>query len=700
MTTPEPNFDWIPIYKELANKFLQYKSNRQDFIKLLNELFESIKINNPFFDNDKKIHDVCPFTVFASFNRGITLENRKKIIREFKDKLELTSPIPTSFDGIPVMNNLSMMFYDYKNKRKEDDIQNLWEMFNAAICYADSPSSSTKANFLKWFNIVIKQSYVNWNLTMGLYWIRPDNYVNLDSTNRKQINKKNILPKEMKIKLSGEKYLSIIEECRKYLNNPSSAVHTFSEFSYTAYDSAESEPEKKVKLCWYVGAYPGGVDKSNEYIEKGIWVNGYDEKFIDQVNSIQVDDKIAIKAAYTQSKNLPFDVGEKTVSVMAIKAIGVVKKNYGDGKRLDVNWEKFDEAKKWYFFTSRSIIWKLESKPDDWMYQALHDFTFEDKPQDYNRFLSHPYWAEKYGIIDEPDVPVIMDPPGKYSPSYTEEDFLSEVFISKEKYHALKNLLFRKKNLILTGPPGVGKTFSAKRLAYSIIGSKAEQYITTIQFHQNYSYEDFIQGYRPTDDGFKVINGPFYEFCKKAEEDPENRYFFIIDEINRGNLSKIFGELLMLIETDKRGDKIKILYSEIPFSVPENLYLIGMMNTADRSLAMIDYALRRRFSFFEFEPAFDSEGFERLKKLHENEDYNKLISEVKSINEMILDDPSLGDGCAIGHSFLCPDGKIDEEWLRSVIEYDLIPLIKEYWFDNKTNFDGCSQRLQNILPDK
>lgn len=697
MNSPEPKFDWIPIYKELASALLRYKNNRQDFITILSEIFEALKMKNPFLDPGDKTYDVCPFTVFASFNRGLTDSNRINIIREFKEKLGLTSPLPTSFDGIPLMNNRSMWFYRYADKRKETDIQNLWDFFDAALSYADSPSSATHDNFVKWFNIVGKQDFVKWNLTMGLFWIRPYNYVNLDKTNRNLINKKNILSEELKSLPSGEQYVKIIEECRNYLNNSSSIVRTFSDFSYAAYMSGEPVADKlKVKLCWYVGAYPGGVDKSDEFIESGIWVNGYDDKFIDQVNSIQVNDKIAIKAAYTKTKNLPFDAGDNTVSVMAIKAIGTVKKNYGDGKRLDVDWEKFDEPKIWYFFTNRMTVWKVENKPDDWMYQALLDFTFENQSQDYNRFLSHPYWGGRYGYPEEIDFPEIGELKIEYNP-YNEADFLREVYISKEKYHALRNLLFRKKNIILTGPPGVGKTFSAKRLAYSIIGSKAEQYIKTIQFHQNYSYEDFIQGYRPTDDGFKLINGPFYEFCIKADRDPENDYFFIIDEINRGNLSKIFGELLMLIEADKRGHKIKILYSDIPFSVPKNLYLIGMMNTADRSLAMIDYALRRRFSFFEFEPAFDSEGFESLKELHNNEDYNKLISEIKSINEMIRVDSSLGDGCAIGHSFLCPEGKIDEEWLRSVIEYDLIPLIKEYWFDNIENFNDCSQRLQSVL---
>lgn len=181
--------------------------------------------------------------------------------------------------------------------------------------------------------------------------------------------------------------------------------------------------------------------------------------------------------------------------------------------------------------------------------------------------------------------------------------------MSEEDYNSLVSLLEHKKNIILQGAPGVGKTFAAKRLAYSIIKRKDPSLVKMVQFHQSYSYEDFVRGYRPTDKGFEIKNGPFYDFCKKAEEDSENRYFFIIDEINRGNLSKIFGELFMLIEADKRADPLKnnqpsvqLLYRDPEkgveeFSIPSNLYIIGMMNTADRSLALMDFALRRRFGF-------------------------------------------------------------------------------------------------------
>ena len=234
---------------------------------------------------------------------------------------------------------------------------------------------------------------------------------------------------------------------------------------------------------------------------------------------------------------------------------------------------------------------------------------------------------------------------------YTKNDFLSEVYMTEERFETLIALLKNKQNLILQGAPGVGKTFSAKRLAYAMMGKKDDSHIELIQFHQNYSYEDFIMGYKPYEEGFKLTNGIFYQFCQTAANRPNEDYFFIIDEINRGNMSKIFGELLMLIEKDYRGTKATMAYSGTPFSVPKNLYLIGMMNTADRSLAMIDYALRRRFSFFEMEPGFNSEGFKTYQASLANELFDTLIERVKALNKEIATDSSLGKGFCIGHSY-------------------------------------------------
>lgn len=242
--------------------------------------------------------------------------------------------------------------------------------------------------------------------------------------------------------------------------------------------------------------------------------------------------------------------------------------------------------------------------------------------------------------------------------SYTKKDFLSEVYMSENQYDRLSGVLLNKMNLILQGAPGVGKTFTAKRLAYSLMGEKDDSRIEFVQFHQNYSYEDFVMGYRPSGDSYELKYGIFYQFCKKAENQPDKKFFFIIDEINRGNLSKIFGELLMLIEKDYRGTKATLAYNGMPFSVPKNLYIVGMMNTADRSLAMIDYALRRRFSFFEMAPAFESKGFKEYQHSLDNRTFNELISEIVKLNGEISRDKSLGKGFCIGHSYFC--GKTKE----------------------------------------
>ena len=279
------------------------------------------------------------------------------------------------------------------------------------------------------------------------------------------------------------------------------------------------------------------------------------------------------------------------------------------------------------------------------------------------------------------------------SDAYTKDDFLNEVYMTEERYKTLVNVLRNKKNIILQGAPGVGKTFAARRLAWSMMGEKDDSRIEFVQFHQNYSYEDFMMGYKPVEDGFELKYGIFYRFCQKVANQPDKEFFFIIDEINRGNMSKIFGELLMLIEKDYRGTKMTLAYNGLPFSVPKNLYIIGMMNTADRSLAMIDYALRRRFSFFEIEPGFDSQGFISYQNGLNSETLDELISKVKELNRKIAADKSLGRGFCIGHSYFCGRDVCTDEWLHSVVDYDILPMLSEYWFDDENEF----QRWKNIL---
>lgn len=280
---------------------------------------------------------------------------------------------------------------------------------------------------------------------------------------------------------------------------------------------------------------------------------------------------------------------------------------------------------------------------------------------------------------------------------YNKTDFLDEVYMSEDRYENLVGVLRNKKNIILQGAPGVGKTFAARRLAWSMMGEKDDSRVEFIQFHQNYSYEDFVMGYKPSGDGFELKYGVFYRFCQKAANQPDKEHFFIIDEINRGNMSKIFGELLMLIENDYRGTKATLAYNGLSFSVPKNLYIIGMMNTADRSLAMIDYALRRRFSFFDVEPGFDSEGFTKYQNRLNNETLNDLIAKVKELNREIALDKSLGKGFCIGHSYFCGKDACTDEWLHAIVDYDILPMLREYWFDDAAKLQLWENNLQGVF---
>lgn len=298
----------------------------------------------------------------------------------------------------------------------------------------------------------------------------------------------------------------------------------------------------------------------------------------------------------------------------------------------------------------------------------------------------------------------VVEPPIEELTPYGVDDAMKGLFIPREDFERMLEALRTRKNVLLQGPPGVGKTFVARRLAWAFLKTKDTSRVQMIQFHQSYAYEDFIQGWRPNSKGgFQLKNGVFFEFCNRARVDKARPYVFIIDEINRGNLSKIFGELMMLIEHDKRGSEhaVSLTYSEKgeQFSVPENVHLLGLMNTADRSLAMVDYALRRRFRFFTLRPRVDRPEFAAHLRARRATEHmiQKITDRLSALNKKILEDhKNLGEGFTIGHSFFCAGDNVtaDELWYRNVIEGEVAPLLEEYWFDRR---ERAKQYISELL---
>ncbi len=828
-------FKWIVFYTAFATKLLEYKKDRQTLIQKLQSTYLAIGMKLPKLEKDNIPKDIDPFTVFGLFNKGITDTNRKAIIGGLISEFSVLAEIPDDFSGIPVLNNMMATFYAFEDTRKEHDIDNLWAVFEAALALADEDTEERRAAFSAAYDQVLTQFAVRWNITMGLYWIRPNTYLNLDSRNRWYMsNPANMSAgvvsdvSSMKSVPSARKYLELCDKCKSVLKSGSYPYQSFPELSYHAWvvsladDQREKEDSKSGKsnaafLRWFkpvlqalrdLGGSATPADTRRKIIENEHLTEEEVSETRGRNNVNKFENEVAFARSYLVSggyidnsvtgiwklteAGMNVDMTDELASetfkngVAGMKSKKAAKENalgdadvdtvhywlYAPGEGAAM-WDDFYQAGVmglgWHelgdlntyaskeemrdrlrelrggessYKNSAHAVWQFahDIKPGDVIFAKRgrseilgRGFVESDYEYDENHEGEYPNirrvrWTHKGSwqsdeilvmktLTDITDYPDLV---GKINaffeddraeaeeeckevkyPPYTADDFLEDVFIGEDDYHTLVGVLKREMNIILQGAPGVGKTFLAKRLAYSIMGVKDVERVMMVQFHQSYSYEDFIMGFRPSASGFELKKGAFYNFCKRAEIDTENDYFFIIDEINRGNLSKIFGELFMLIENDKRGskNKLQLLYSDEMFYVPDNVYIIGMMNTADRSLAMLDYALRRRFAFFDLRPAFDSEGFRAYMAELDNRKFDNLIQCVKGLNERIAADESLGEGFYIGHSYFCNMSAEDvtDKKLSGIVEYKLIPMLKEYWFDEPLRVKEWSDALRSAI---
>ena len=853
------NKDWIEFYKEFANKLLEFKNNRKELINKLKSVFKYINIKTPKIFEE---NDIDPFTVFGLFNKGMF--DRMNIIEGIANKFQINSKTPEEFYRVPTLFPLSAILFNTTDKSKNEDIKNLWNVFESAINYADNKTNENKEAFINAFDLAKDIKGNKWKLTQGLYWIRPFNYINLDNPSRKFIIENNIIPDynkylsdANKTMINGEEYLTICDKLIESINNNNYEFKDLTELSFSAYytiniiqkntdkinnDKKEEDLLSLAETYFENGQFEEAIkillellelnpnnsnilnflgycyEGNGQYIEaaeafinanKG-WAKFYIEfankllefknnrkELIEKIKLVFNSNKIEIPNIINEEDIDPFTIfglfnkGLSERRTKILKGIAnifeinsktpeefycvPVYRNFNSNFYNPLQNEKNDIEALWNIFEAsinyadnntnenreafikyynlakdiKGNKWKLTMglcwiRPFNYISLDPYDIELIIKdnliPAEYLKYIkksdnSIPN-AEEYLIICNIMIENIKNNNYKFNNffelsdyalyivcvtrnknkegntmniennfnnfnKYDKNKFLQEVYITEKEYDKLEKLINEKKNIILQGSAGVGKSYAAKRLAYSIIGEKDNERVKMIQFHQSYSYEDFIIGYRPTESGFELKEGVFYKFCEDARNDEGNDYFLIIDEINRGNISKIFGELFMLIENDKRGEEyaLELVYKDDEkFFVPENLYIIGLMNTADRSLAMLDYALRRRFIFIDIEPAFNKPQFrEDLESKNIDKDLiNKIIEKFIKLNETIKTDKTLGKGYTIGHSYFCNRKNLNKEDYKDIINYEIAPTLMEYWFDNEDKAEKEIKELLNI----
>jgi 5-methylcytosine-specific restriction protein B len=506
------------------------------------------------------------------FNRGMTDSNRRIIAGELAKFLGVSEAVPDSFEGIPVLNNMKSWYFPPEIKRDVSHIESLWSVFAAGIAFADSNEDASRDPFVETFDSANGRPGVGWNLTIGLYWIRPWSYLSLDHNSQLYVTTKLALPigrNGPKRRCNASDYLAVMGALEARFQEAGYPVHSYPELSLEAWQYKDPSPGTP---------QPEDADASTSSDDEQVDYGGVDDT--------------------------------------APKAVPIVPYSVDD---------------------------------------ILNDGCFLTRPE-INRILRR---------------------------------------------------LRDKKNLILQGPPGTGKTWLAKRLGFALMGQKDESNVRAVQFHPNLSYEDFVRGWRPKGDGkLSIVDGVFMEAIKAASKAPSSMFVIVIEEINRGNPAQIFGEMLTLLEAGKRtpSEALELCYPDEdgkrrPVHIPENLYVIGTMNIADRSLALVDLALRRRFAFVDLEPRLGKtwRDWVVLERAVDATLAPEIEQRIQVLNEHIASDARLGMHFRIGHSYVTPPYPLEagetRAWFRQVIETDIAPLLAEYWFDAPGEAQKAVERL-------
>ena len=807
----EATFNWSEIYEEFATKLLEYKNDRKDLISKLQNVYEEIDMKLPKMESNGEILDIDPFTIFGLFNKGITDDNRKRILGGIAKQFNLKNEVPSSFDGIPLVNNLRSTFFNFAEERGENDINNLWEVFESAIRYADNPTQGNKLKIESTYNNVIKQKGIQWNITMGLYWIRPNTYINLDSKNREFIIKQKILPEQFIQEINkfknipnGEQYIQLCDLLLEKIKDGQYGYRDFKELSFMAYEQ---------------DVYWPPVNDYNPNIGINEWIEFLQKDKKDYPEALEMLKVMYDLGGEATCKKLGEILGKHSSSCLSIG------KNLGRRAKDKFNLSPYMDGKTERFF----------------VIPFLGRHIYQDGKQLYS-------WKIRSELMEA----------------------LNSMNLEKVQLGNTQNTDIAK-NTILYGPPGTGKTYNTVMYAVAIIENKKleeikkENYTEVIDrynkykedgliefttFHQSYGYEEFIEGIKPvihsdeedeTDIQYEVVPGLFKKFCDIAGkpilrkekcdiginesptiwkislegsgenstrtecmknehirigydeygreitnlfkgaagrnilnyfindmsigdivmscydcntvdaigvvtgeyewhdeyaqykrlrkvnwivkgikeniikinngsrlsnptvyklsmdlsdvmeiiekyskntievEEKKKNHVFIIDEINRGNISKIFGELITLIEPTKRigqneGQKVRLPYSQKLFGVPNNVYLIGTMNTADRSIATIDTALRRRFNFKEMLP-----NEEVLDGIYvEDVSIKDMFIKMNKRITVLFDREH-----TLGHAYFLPL-KADPTiyTLANIFENSIIPLLQEYFYED------------------